>query len=206
MSWLDEPLATIALCWRVERRDGVAIGLTAHDRDLVVDGFVYQAAPGMTPSAIQRGASFDAESMDVTGALSGAAIGEADLLAGRWDGARVALFAVDWTDPVAPVALGEGTIGAVELKRGVLTAELRGLAAALEAPVVETTSPECRAELGDKRCRIAMAGRRRFARVVAADGVTLTLDTNEPVAGGWAGGRLRWIGGGNSGLEDAIGW
>ncbi|HEY0621767.1 DUF2163 domain-containing protein [Sphingomonas sp.] len=204
-SWLDEPLATIALCWRVERCDGVAIGLTAHDLDLVVDGFIYRAAPGMTPSAIQRGASFDAESMDVTGALSGAAISEADLLAGRWDGARVALLAVDWTDPANRQSLGEGTIGAVELKRGVLTAELRGLAAALEAPVVELTSPECRAELGDRRCRVAMAGRRRFARVIAADGAALTLDADEPLPGGWAGGRLRWISGANSGLEDAIG-
>ncbi len=205
MSWLDEPLATIALCWRVERRDGVAIGLTAHDRDLTVDGFVYRAAPGMTPSAIKRSATFDADSMDVTGALSGAAISEADLLAGRWDGARILLFAVDWTHPVQPVPLGEGTIGAVELRRGVLTAELRGLAAALEGPVVEVTSPECRAELGDKRCRVAMAGRWRTARVTAADGAVLTLDVSEPVGGGWAGGRLRWITGKNSGLEDAIG-
>lgn len=205
MSWLDEPLATIALCWRIERGDGVAIGLTAHDRDLVVDGFRYRAAPGMTPSAIRRSASFDADSMDVTGALSGAAISETDLLAGRWDAARVALFAVDWTNPVAPVALGEGTIGAVELQRGTLTAELRGAVAALEAPVVETTSPECRAELGDRRCRVAMAGRRRFAHVVAAEGARLTLDAAGPVAGAYAGGRLRWFSGGNSGLEDAIG-
>lgn len=47
-------------------------------------------------------------------------------------------------------------------------------------------------------------GRRRFARVVAADGAVLTLDGEEPVAGGWAGGRLRWIGGANSGLSDVI--
>lgn len=205
MDWLKEPLATIALCWRIERRDGVAIGFTAHDRDLVVDGFRYRAAPGMTPSAIKRSASFDADSMDVTGALSGAAISEADLLAGRWDGARVALFAVDWSDPAAPVALGEGTIGAVELRRGALTAELRGVAAALEAPVVEVTSPECRAELGDKRCRVAMAGRRRAARIVAAEGAVLTLDAGEPVPGAYAGGWLRWVSGANSGLEDAIG-
>ena len=205
MTWLGEPLATIALCWRIERRDGVAIGLTAHDRDLTVSGFVYRAAPGMTPSAVKRSASFDADSMDVTGALSGAAIDEGDLLAGRWDGARVVLFAVDWTDPVQTAPLGEGTIGAVELEAGVLTAELRGMAAALEAPVVETTSPECRAELGDRRCRVAMAGRRRFARVIAADEAVLTLDAAEPLPGAYAGGRLRWLTGANSGLEDAIG-
>ncbi len=45
-------LTTIAWCWRIERRDGVTIGLTAHDRDVVVAGLVHRAAPGMTPSAI----------------------------------------------------------------------------------------------------------------------------------------------------------
>ncbi|MBX3593716.1 DUF2163 domain-containing protein [Sphingomonas sp.] len=203
MTWLDEPLATIALCWRIERLDGVAIGLTAHDRDLVVDGFLYRAAPGMTPSAIRRSADFDADSMDVTGALSGAAIGETDLLAGRWDGARVALFAVDWSDPVAPVPLGEGAIGAVETRAGTLTAELRGIAARLEAPICEVTSPECRAELGDRRCRVPMAGRKRIARVIAAEGAALMLDRAEPLAGAWTGGRVRWLTGPNTGLT---GW
>lgn len=197
-------LTTLALCWRIERRDGVAIGLTAHDRDLEIDGMVYRAAPGMTPSAIERSAALDVDSMDVAGALTSAAITEADLLAGRWDGARVRVFATDWTAPDAGVPLGEGVIGAVETRGGTLTAELRGIAATLERPVVEETAPECRAELGDRRCRVPMAGRRRFARVTAAEGATLALDAAEPSANSYGGGRLRWCGGGNAGLEDAI--
>ena len=169
MSFLEGTLTTIALCWRIERRDGVTIGLTDHDRDLVISGLAHRAAPGMTPSAIKRSAGLEADTMDITGALTSAAIAEGDLLAGRWDGARVALFAVDWTGSGATqVALGEGTIGAVETDRGAFTAELRGVSAALERPVVEATSPECRAELGDKRCRVAMAGRRRIVRVTGA--------------------------------------
>ena len=35
-----DTLSTIALTWRIERRDGVAIGLTSHVRDLTIDGFV----------------------------------------------------------------------------------------------------------------------------------------------------------------------
>ncbi|TGX54766.1 DUF2163 domain-containing protein [Sphingomonas gei] len=204
MSWLDGELTSLALCWRIDRRDGVTIGVTAHDRDLEIDGLVYRAAPGMTPSAISRSAGLDADSMDVTGALTSAAIGEADLLAGRWDGARVALFMTDWSGPGEKVPLGEGSIGAVETRGDVLTAELRGLAAALERPVVEETSPECRAMLGDRRCRVAMAGRRRFARVTAASEAVLTLDAAEPSANAYGGGRLRWFGGANSGLEDMI--
>lgn len=70
MSWLSEPCATIAFCWRVERRDGVAIGLTSHDRDLLIDGIVHRAAPGISPSAIKRSDGLEADSMDVTGALT----------------------------------------------------------------------------------------------------------------------------------------
>jgi uncharacterized phage protein (TIGR02218 family) len=203
VSWLDGELTSLALCWRLERRDGVAIGLTAHDRDLLIDGNPYRASPGMIPSAIRRGGA-DASSMDVEGALTSGAISERDLLAGRWDGARVAIFAPDWTDTGRRVALGEGTIGAVETKDGGFSAELRGAASVLDRPLSEVSSPECRAELGDRRCRVAMAGRRVFASVTAADEEVVSLSVGEPVANGWGGGRLRWLSGANAGLEEAI--
>jgi uncharacterized phage protein (TIGR02218 family) len=201
VNWLAEPLATVALCWRLERRDGVTIGLTAHDRDLAVDGLVHRAAPGMLPSAIVRSDGLEPDTMDVSGALTGAAIGEADLLVGRWDGARVSVFAVDWSGGGGRVDLGSGTIGEVAMADGGFTAELRGIAGVLDRPVAEETSAACRAELGDARCRVAMAGRVRFARVVASDGAVVTLDA---AAEGCAGGRLRWFGGANSGLEARI--
>ena len=196
--------AGIALCWRVERGDGVAIGLTTHDRDLTIDGLVHRAAPGMTPSAIERSAGLEADTMDVGGALSSAAIGAADLLAGRWDGARVRLSAVDWETGATIAALGEGRIGAVELGEEGFTAELAGASADLARPVVEETSAECRAELGDRRCRVALGGRRRFARVSAVADRVVTLDAIEPVAGAYAGGTLRWFGGQNGGLVQAV--
>eukprot|EP01037_Dinobryon_pediforme_P032794 gene32794-37935_t len=99
---------------------------------------------------------------------------------------------------------GAVTIGAVETDTHGFTAELRGVTAALDRPVVEATSPECRAELGDRRCRVAMAGRRRFAQVVACAERVVTLDTSEGWPDAYGGGLLRWIGGANSGLEAAI--
>ena len=208
MSWLGEELATLSLCWRVERRDGVSIGLTAHDRDLVIDGLIHRAAPGMTPSAVTRSAGLDPDTADIAGALTGAAITEADLLAGRWDGARVMLFAVNWAGPDSAdrgrVDLAEGTIGAVEMADGGFSAELAGPGAALDRAAAEDTSPECRAMLGDARCRVMMAGLRRFARVVASEGAGVTLDAPEPSAGAYGGGRLRWFGGANGGLETGV--
>jgi len=200
--WLAETVATPAACWRVERIDGVAIGLTAHDRDLVVDGLVHRATPGMTPSAVTRSAGLDGGTSDVAGALSGEGVDERDLVAGRWDGARVTLFVVDWTDPARRIDLAEGTIGAVEVADGGFVAELAG--PMLDRAVAEETSPGCRAGLGDRRCRVAMAGRRRFARVVGAVGAVVTVDAEEPVADAYGGGRLRWFGGANGGLEGAV--
>ncbi|WP_375397133.1 DUF2163 domain-containing protein [uncultured Sphingomonas sp.] len=201
---MSDRLTGIALTWRVERRDGIALGLTSHDRDLRIDGFDYRAAPGMTPSAVKRSDDLSADTMEVGGALTGAAITERALLAGRWDGARVAVAAVDWTSGTVIAELGEGRIGAVEVADNGFTAELAGLAALLDRPVAEATAPECRAELGDVRCRVALAPRRRFARVVAGDGAILTLDMAEPTANAYGGGRLRWFGGGNGGLDSAV--
>ena len=66
---------------RIERRDGIGIGLTAHDRDLTIDGNRYRATPGMTPSAIRRADGSDADTMDVEGAFASAAIREDELAA-----------------------------------------------------------------------------------------------------------------------------
>ncbi|WP_322964545.1 DUF2163 domain-containing protein [Sphingomonas fuzhouensis] len=200
-----DTLTTWVLCWRIDRRDGVTIGLTGHDHDLWVDGLLYRASPGLTPSAIVRGDGLDPDLMEASGALTSAAIGEGDLLAGRWDGARVAAFAVDWTGGDAPVPLGQGAIGAVQLGEGGFTAELHGVGSLLDGPVAEETSPDCRAMLGDRRCRAPMAGRRRFARVTAWDGEgVLTIDTAEPSTNAYGQGRLVWFGGANAGLAAVI--
>jgi uncharacterized phage protein (TIGR02218 family) len=203
-SFLQKALTTLAFCWRVERRDGVCLGFTSHDRDLAIGGLVYRSAPGMLPSAISVSDDFDSSALDVRGALTSDAIGEDDLAAGRWDRAGVALFLVDWEDPGGErLNLARGELGDVTVKANGFEAELRGAAALLERAVAEQTSPECRAELGDRRCRVAMAGRTRITRVTAAPAETVLVVAEAP-GGSCAFGRLCWIGGANSGLESAI--
>src|SRR3546814_2696019 len=110
--WLREELVTLAWCWRLSRRDGVVIGLTSHDRDLMVGGLGYRAAPGMKPSAIVTGDGLEIETLDLEGAVASDAIAARDLDAGRWDGAELALFVTDWSAPeAAPVTVARGEIG-----------------------------------------------------------------------------------------------
>jgi uncharacterized phage protein (TIGR02218 family) len=205
-SIVEGDLTSLAFCWRVERRDGICLGFTSHDRDLAIGGLVYRAAPGMLPSAVSVSDGFDASALDVTGALSSDSISEADLGAGRWDRAAVALFLVDWEHPDGEkLPLVRGELGDVGVKANGFEAELRGPAALLERAVVEQTSPECRAELGDRRCRVDMAGRVRVTRVTAspAENVVVVADA-AGTANAYAFGRLRWIGGANGGLESSI--
>lgn len=206
MSIVDKALTTLAFCWRVERRDGAALGFTSHDRDLEIGRLGYRAAPGMLPSAVTLSDGFDLDMLDVSGALTSDAITDADLKAGRWDGASVFLFMVDWEAPEGEqVMLARGELGDVAMEGNGFSAELRGPTALLEKPVVEQTSPECRAQLGDKRCRIDMAARVRVTRIAAVIDEDM-VEVGEAAAGAnaYGYGRLRWIGGANSGLESAV--
>jgi uncharacterized phage protein (TIGR02218 family) len=205
MSIVEKELTTIAFCWRVERRDGVTIGFTSHDRDIETEGLLYRAAPGILPSAIGLSAGFEVDRLDVRGALTSDAITAEDLAAGRWDAAAVAIFIVDWEEPDAPpIAIASGELGDVTVGSAGLEAELRSAAAQLDRPVVEQTSPECRARLGDRRCRVDMAGRAAVTRIVAVPGEQAVEVASAPAGDAASHGRLRWLSGPNAGLDHAI--
>lgn len=203
--WYAQPLTTLAFLWRVERSDGIALGFTSHDRDLVRDGFVYRAAPGMVPSAIRLSDGFEADDVDLDGVLTSGAFTEADLRAGRWDGARLTLSAVDWDDPDAEaVVLVRGSFGSVALRDGQFSVGLRGVASVFDRAVAEETSPACRATLGDRRCRVDLAGRRRRAKVVGVAGSVVTLSAVPAADGLHDFGTLRWIDGPLAGIKARV--
>lgn len=202
---LGQDLSALAFCWRLARRDGVTIGLTSHDRDLTVGGVRYRAAPGLVPSAIRQGTELEPESMDVRGALSSDAITARDLEAGRWDGAAVTLTLTEWTDPGALwLVLAQGTLGAVEREGAAFTAELAGAAAVLNAPVAPETTPDCRATLGDRDCRVDLAKWRRVAVASGVDDAVVGITGGMGAEEDYAFGTLRWLGGANVGIVQAI--
>lgn len=95
--FFDRELDTVATFWRIYRRDGVAIGFTSHDRDLVFGGLRHLAAPGMIPAAIRLTAELSNDSAEVQGALNHTSIRETELAAGLFDEAAIEIGAVDWT-------------------------------------------------------------------------------------------------------------
>ncbi|MDK2760038.1 MAG: DUF2163 domain-containing protein [Sphingopyxis sp.] len=200
--WLRAELVTMAWCWRLSRRDGVVIGLTSHDSDLMVGGILYRAAPGMKPSALDTSDSIDVATMDVEGGLASDAIAARDLDAGRWDGAELALFVTDWSAPeAAPVTVARGSLGAIERRGPAFAAELQGVTRMLDRPVCPATSPSCRAMLGDRACRVDLAPRTHMRRVVAVEGRAVTIDSAAPAM---AFGEMLWMDGANCGLASPV--
>jgi uncharacterized phage protein (TIGR02218 family) len=203
MSIADGELTSLALCWRLERRDGAGIGLTSHDEPLTSDAARYEPTPGITPAAVTRSLGLEPHSAEAAGALSNAALEESDLSLGRWDGAQVRLSIADWQMPdAAPIPLMGGEIGSVSIDGDSFTADLRGAASALEGPVCPVTSAECRAQFGDKQCRVDLAGRTTVAHVASSSGGALTIDAT--VDDRFVLGRLRYMSGANCGLTTVV--
>src|SRR5690554_3716777 len=105
--------ATMCHAWVLARADGVRLGFTDHDRDLAVDGVVCRAASGWTAGAVEGEAGLACGSAAASGALDDAAITEGDISAGLYDGARLALWRVDWERPDLRVRLWSGRISRI---------------------------------------------------------------------------------------------
>ena len=149
---LETGVTTVARAWAVTRSDGIVLGFTDHDRDLAFDGIVFRASTGMTAGALQQTTGLAVDNSEAAGALSDAAISETDILAGRYDGAEVRLWWVNWADVGARQLRFAGTLGEVRRAGGAFRAELRGLSEALGLPLGRVYQPACSAVLGDAQC------------------------------------------------------
>ncbi|HEX6603813.1 MAG TPA: DUF2163 domain-containing protein, partial [Sphingomicrobium sp.] len=195
-------LTSLALCWTIERADGAGLALTSHDQAVVRDGVVHVPSPGIVPASVSRGLGLDPPSGEVAGSLSSEALAEQDLALGRWDGARVRLAALDWATPEPTADLIAGEIGAVSTKGESFSADLSGAAAALDEAVCPSTSPHCRAQFGDKQCRIDLGGRSASAFVASCENGEITLDRAFDER--FLLGRLRYMSGENCGITTVI--
>lgn len=144
---------TVARAFAVMRKDGVVMGFTDHDRDLTFEGITFRADTGLTAKALQMGTGLSVDNSEAFGALRSDAITEDDILAGRYDGADVRGWIVNWADVSVRVLQFRGTLGEITRSAGAFTAELRGLAEKLNQPEGQVYQARCSAILGDGRCR-----------------------------------------------------
>ncbi|WP_353472008.1 DUF2163 domain-containing protein [Salipiger sp. H15] len=201
-------LTTVARCWALTRGDGTRYGFTDHDRDLSFEGLTFRAGSGLSALALQQATGLSVDNTEAMGALSDEALSEAEIEAGRFDGAELVSWLVNWSDVAQRRVMFRGTIGEIRRGDGAFHAELRGLTEALNVPLGRVYQKPCSAVLGDGACRFDLA-----TPGFVHEGAVLAVEENRrfefgPLPGfeeGWfARGRLEMRSGAGAGLGAAV--
>jgi uncharacterized phage protein (TIGR02218 family) len=153
ISHMKTGATTTCRAWSVTRKDGQKYGFTDHDRDLTFDGLTFKASTGMTAGAVQQTLGLAVDNSEVVGALSDVAISDADVASGRFDGAAVVAYLVNWSSVDQRSIRFRGSFGEIRRSEGKFTAELRGLTDVLNQFNGRVYQPTCAAMLGDTECR-----------------------------------------------------
>jgi uncharacterized phage protein (TIGR02218 family) len=199
---------TLATCWRITRRDGAVLGFTDHDEALVFDGTEFLPAHGLDGGETSGKLGPQVDTAEVAGIIHSDALTEDDILMGRYDGATVESFRVNWRDVAERALLSRDTIGEITREDGRFRAELRSGQQKLNVAKGRLYQALCDAELGDVRCGINIEDPAYKAEASVAevhDRFRLALNGLDGFAEGWfACGKASWTGGKRIGLADRV--
>ena len=122
---IESGATTLATCWKLTRKDAVVLGFTDHDRVLTFAGLDHQPMHGLDGGEVPARLGAQVDTGEVVGILHSAAITDADIAAGRYDGAEVETWRVNWRDVSQRLLLRRATIGEIVREDGMFRAELR---------------------------------------------------------------------------------
>ena len=160
---LAQGTTTICHAWAITRSDGMLFGFTDHDLDLEFEGITFRADTGLSAVALQQSTGLAVDNTEAIGALSDAALRENEIEAGRFDGASVRAWLVNWANPAERALQFAGSLGELKRVGGVFKAELRGLSDALNRPIGRVYQKPCSAVLGDNDCNVDTSDPTYFA-------------------------------------------
>lgn len=207
LAHLEGGTTTLCHCWRLTRRDGVVLGFTDHDAALSIGGVVYDPQSGLSATEARQSLGLAGDATDVEGALSSEAVTEADIEAGRYDGARVETLLVNWREPAQHAVIRTATAGKITRRDGAFAIELESLTGALDRPVGRWYRKTCDAELGDARCGFALStqGFRASGVVISVTRSAITVAGLGSFAADWfSNGVLTWTSGARAGRQDRV--
>ena len=207
-SHLDGACTTLCFCWRLLRTDGTVMGFTDHDNPLQFDATSFEALAGFEASAAEAVMGLNIDTQDVSGVLSSDHLREEDLIAGRYDGAKVETWLVNWQDVSERVFLRVGFIGEIAREDNRFMAEFRSLTSQLDQVQGRRFMPTCDADLGDGNCGIDLAQSQYSATAAVTkvhSRVRIDADGLAGFADAWFDhGHLTWTTGANTDLAVEI--
>jgi uncharacterized phage protein (TIGR02218 family) len=192
-------MTSIATCWKITRTDGVIYAFTDHDRDLDIDGVIYESSAGFVPSSIQRTVDTQTDNQQFVGVIDNEKLDAFELRTGKFDASRIEVIEADWSTSSKVRTLYKGFLGPIEVAGSQYRATAYSIEAELQKPIGRTIKLRCDANLGDDRCGYSLT----------PDNVTVAsvinsmsfADTSLTAAdGSYNDGKITWSSGMNSGL------
>ena len=177
-AWHTGEVMKLAWCLKLIRTDGLVLGFTSHDEDLVIGDVTYQANTGFCPAAVATERELAADSAESQGTVTSEEITLQDIAMGKYDGAQVVIFLCDWQrlemeDPFsgsnlnnetdwlnrrkAILVLRKGSLGQVTGSRDSFKAEVRGLLQGYQQKAIAIYANWCRADFCDPKCGLKAA-------------------------------------------------
>ncbi|WP_299414666.1 DUF2163 domain-containing protein [uncultured Sulfitobacter sp.] len=150
-------LTTVCHAWAITRKDGIVFAFTDHDMPLRFAGYEFRADTGLSALALAQSTGLSVDNSEALGALSDASLREDEIEQGRFDGAEVRAWLVNWADTDQHWLNFRGHLGELTRADGGFRAELRGLTEGLNRPLGRVYQKPCSAVLGDGNCRFNLA-------------------------------------------------
>lgn len=197
-----------ATCWKIERADGVLFYFTDHNEYLTIGSETYSPGGSFSSSARQRREGTDPQNVEIRGYLDAASITEDDLRSGKYRGAKITEFTVDWKFPFAGT-FSKNTyyVDEVTFTNEVWTAKISGVSILLQRKKGRIHSRSCGWAFGDSDCGVSLAGVTQIGKSVSSVTTSRLSFSGNHTSGTddyYADGVIKWTSGPNSGLENDI--
>ena len=155
---------SLAMAAVIERTDGTKYRLTTSSEDITIDigdgdgEQVYSAAEGVSRTNIQSDAELNVDNLDVVGIFTNDMLKETELRRGLFDFAEFKIFVFNWSNTShGIVKIFRGQFGEVIVtKQDFFRVQVRSMVQVYSKETGETYSKDCRADLGDIRCRVPL--------------------------------------------------
>jgi len=153
---------TLAMATVIERTDGVKFHLTTSSEDVKIDigdgdgEQTYSAQEGVSRTNIESDAELNVDNLDIVGVFTNTQLKETELRRGLFDFADFKIFVFNHqkiSDGI--IKIFRGQLGEVIVtKHDFFRVQVRSLVQVYSKQTGELYSKDCRADLGDIRCRV----------------------------------------------------
>ena len=205
--------STTYLCriWQLKLANGQVFYFTDQNNDVTFGGNVYSFDPGITVSAVVKSSGGQPDNAQVEVTTSAQFMSTNRLRQGALKNASFDIWIVDWRDPdhYGPINLFSGGVGELKFdNKGMIDLGLNGnIGGGAQSKIGELYSQQCRARLGDARCKFDLEAAKVAVTVdtILDNGYSFTSASMAGQADDYFKfGKVVWATGLNAGLSDEI--